>query len=131
MKKAILIFVVFLDLTVASAGQRGALGTPAEGEGKGIPASSRQVPGVPPASGSGEEPPRTKVTVNGQVVEPVEIEGKLLVFCEDSEHTSRTLYFLDDGRERLSLHFTDAPPTGIQSGSRVRVKGTRVGQSIS
>jgi hypothetical protein len=61
---------------------------------------------------------------------PVELEGMLEVLVEDSATSSRELYFLRTGTERLALHFASRPAS-LLTGERVRVSGVRVGQAIA
>jgi len=49
-------------------------------------------------------------------------EGTLEVLIEDADHSSRTLYFLISGDQRISLQF-QRPPLDITTGARVRVRG--------
>jgi hypothetical protein len=53
----------------------------------------------------------------------VVLEGDVEVLVEDSERSSRVLYFLlpEDGR-RIALRFTEEPPE-LATGTRVRVHG--------
>ena len=60
-----------------------------------------------------------------------EIEGELEVVAECEETNGRTLYHLNTGNERLSLHFSKHPEEELLTGSRVRVKGVRVGDAIA
>jgi NPCBM-associated, NEW3 domain of alpha-galactosidase len=61
----------------------------------------------------------------------VSLEGELEVLYECGDHHSRLLYFLKSGDERISLHFVTNPSTDLQTGSRVRVRGIRVGESLA
>ncbi len=69
--------------------------------------------------------------VRDKVEQQVEIEGELEVTYEDWEDGSRLHYSLDVAGERLSLHFAGDPPINLLTGSRVRVKGVRVGQALA
>ena len=60
----------------------------------------------------------------------VELDGKLRVIVEDAQHSSRTLYFLDTGSGRLSLHFNSKPPTGFLTGQDVHVRGRRTDDTV-
>src|SRR5207249_3422969 len=60
----------------------------------------------------------------------VELDGKLRVIVEDAQHSSRTLYFLDTGSERLPLHFKSNPPTGFLTGQGVHVTGRRTDDTV-
>jgi hypothetical protein len=70
----------------------------------------------------------TKLT--SYVERNVELEGELEVFYEDSKAGSHLRYFLRTRDERLSLHFAADAPT-LLTGSKVRVKGVRVDQSLA
>ncbi len=67
--------------------------------------------------------------VQAYVEEEVDIEGTLFVLHEDRDRGSRYLYFLDAGGQRFSLHFAADQPA-LLTGSRVRVKGLRVGAAL-
>lgn len=68
--------------------------------------------------------------VQAYVEEAVQVEGDLEVLHEDRDVGSRYLYFLESALGRLSLHFAaDAP--ALQTGTRVRVQGVRVGQTLA
>ena len=67
--------------------------------------------------------------VQAFVEEEVEIEGVLEVLHEDRDSGSRYLYFLQTATERLSLHFAADSPA-LQTGTRVRVKGLRIGRAL-
>jgi hypothetical protein len=74
--------------------------------------------------------------VQPYIEEHLEAEGDLEVLVEDYERESRVLYFLlpvgkKGGRERLSLHFAAQPPSDLQTGSRVRVKGVQIDQAVA
>src|SRR3990172_7333365 len=51
--------------------------------------------------------------------------GELEISVEDYAGTSRTLYFLYTGNERLPLDFGDNPPKHLRTGAFVRVNGMR------
>jgi hypothetical protein len=68
--------------------------------------------------------------VQAYLEEEVEIEGVLEVLHEDRDHGSRYLYFVEAAGERFSLHFAAEPPA-LQTGTRVRIKGVRVGRSLA
>src|SRR6266566_5473143 len=76
------------------------------------PARAGANPGAEPATGT------------------VELEGKLQVIVQDSQDASRTLYFLDTGSGRLSLHFNSKPPTGFLTGQDVHVRGRRTDDTV-
>ncbi len=61
----------------------------------------------------------------------VEAEGELEVWVEDHERGSRIFYNLTADGERFSLHFASQPPAGLRTGSRLQLKGVRVGQDIA
>ncbi len=70
------------------------------------------------------------------IEEPLEAEGDLEVLVEDYERGSRFLYFLspaeqEGGGERFSLHFAAQPPSDLQTGSRIRVKGVQIDQAVA
>ncbi len=69
-------------------------------------------------------------TVQAYVEEQVQVEGVLEVLHEDRNTGSRYLYFLDAGGQRFSLHFAADQPA-LLSGTRVRVKGVRVGRALA
>ena len=50
------------------------------------------------------------------------VEGNFEVLIEDSDRSSRTLYFLLSGNRRIPLRFLSAPPE-LMTGTRVRVRG--------
>lgn len=68
--------------------------------------------------------------VQSHVEEEVEAEGVLQVLIEDLSDGSRALYGLETATEHLSLHFATDPP-GLQSGSRVRVRGVRLDNTLA
>jgi len=68
-------------------------------------------------------PPAVQVYVE----EEVETEGTLEVLHEDRDPGSRYLYFLEAVAGRFSLHFAADPPTHLETGSQVRVRGVRAG----
>jgi len=62
----------------------------------------------------------------------VQVEGVLEHLHEDWPTESRNLYFLKTmGGERLSLHFAAGPPSHVLTGHRIRVRGRRVGQTLT
>jgi hypothetical protein len=69
--------------------------------------------------------------VRDDVEQRVEVEGEIEVMYEDWEDGSRLCYWLNVGGERLSLHFTSDPQANLLTGSRVHVKGVRLGESIA
>ncbi len=64
------------------------------------------------------------------IEEEVSVEGVLEILHEDRYSGSRYLYFLEAGGQRFSLHFAADQPA-LLSGTRVRVKGVRVGQALA
>ena len=73
--------------------------------------AERGVPAEPPPAASSQQPE----------VESV-LEGDLEVIVEDSEPTSRVLYFLHVDDRRIPLRFSGDPPD-LLTGARVRVSG--------
>jgi len=69
--------------------------------------------------------------VQASVEEEVEVEGELEILHEDRTDGSRYLYFLEAVASRLSLHFAADPPTHLQTGDRVRVRGVQVNQALA
>ena len=68
--------------------------------------------------------------VRPYVEEEVELEGVVEVLHEDRDAGSRYLYFLETGGQRYTLHFaSDAP--ALLTGTRLRVKGVRVGLDVA
>lgn len=59
------------------------------------------------------------------------ITGELEVVVEDERSDWRTLYYLNVGKEKLSLHFTKDLNQDLTSGSRVSVRGVRSGNRIT
>jgi len=78
---------------------------------------------------------RASLPLDAQVYveeEEVEIDGTLEVLHEDRDPGSRYLYFLDAvAGGRFSLHFAAEPPTHLETGSRVRVRGVRVDRALA
>src|SRR5712692_10934615 len=61
----------------------------------------------------------------------VEVEGLLEHLHQDWPTGSRNLYFLEStAGERLSLHFSADPLKHLLTGTRIRVRGVRVGQTL-
>ncbi|MBI3949111.1 MAG: hypothetical protein HY314_01445 [Acidobacteria bacterium] len=73
---------------------------------------------------------RLPLAVRAYVEEKAGIEGVFEILCEDRDQESHLLYFLKADRERLSLRFAVDPPTQLQTGSQIRVKGLRVQQTL-
>ncbi len=67
-----------------------------------------------------------------QALGPVtQLEGTLEVLHEDWPTGSRDFYFLEStAGERLSLHFAANPPRHLLTGTKIKVKGVRVGQTL-
>ena len=74
-------------------------------------------------------PAASALSVEKTVDQETELEGELEILYEDSKNGSRLQYYLKTRDERLSLHFADQAPS-LLTGSKVRVKGIRVGQSL-
>ncbi len=61
----------------------------------------------------------------------VEVEGVLEHLHQDFSTGSRDFYFLEStSGERLSLHFATDPPRHLLTGTRIRVRGRRAGQTL-
>lgn len=69
--------------------------------------------------------------VKHHVEEETDVEGTIEVLHEDSAAGSRYVYTLDTALGRLGLHFAGEGPDDVQSGTRVRVKGVRVGRTLA
>jgi hypothetical protein len=61
----------------------------------------------------------------------VELAGELEVRVDDYADFSRTLYFLRTAEGRMPLHFAENPPTNLQTGAHIRVRGIRKGSAFS
>jgi len=57
-----------------------------------------------------------------QASEDVALDGTMVVLIEDSDQSSRTLYFLISGERRVTLRFLKTP-ANLTTGTRVRVHG--------
>jgi len=68
--------------------------------------------------------------VQPDVEEEVALDGELQIFHEDYAKSSRYLHFLQTATERLALHFAKEAPT-LLTGTRVRVRGVRLGQELA
>ena len=68
--------------------------------------------------------------IQPDVEEEVALDGELQVFHEDYAKSSRYRHFLQTVTERLSLHFAGETPK-LLSGTRVRVRGVRLGQALA
>jgi uncharacterized membrane protein len=72
--------------------------------------------------------PQGQATSQAQA-ESVDLEGDLTVVVEDRADGSRVLYFLEAGGVLYTLQGA-TPPEGLQTGTRVRVRGSRSGDVI-
>lgn len=68
--------------------------------------------------------------IQADVEEEVALDGELQVFHEDYAKSSRYRHFLQTATERLALHFAKEAPT-LLTGTRVRVRGVRLGQDLA
>ena len=68
--------------------------------------------------------------VEGAIEAGQQATGVLQVLVEDRRDGARLHYGLRTASERLSLHFARTAPANLLTGSRVRVKGVRVGNSL-
>ncbi len=68
--------------------------------------------------------------VRAYIEKKIELEGVLEVLHEDRVDGNRYLYVLETPAERLSLHFAADPPA-LLTGSRVNVRGVRIGQALA
>jgi hypothetical protein len=68
--------------------------------------------------------------VRDHIEEQIEEEGILEVLHEDRNDGDRYHYSLKSPRGKLSLHFAKHPP-GLHTGTKVRVKGVRLGQALA
>jgi alpha-galactosidase-like protein len=68
--------------------------------------------------------------IQADVEEEVALEGELQVFHEDYTKSSRYRHFLQTTTERLEMHFAKEAPT-LLTGTRVRVRGVRLGQDLA
>ena len=69
--------------------------------------------------------------VQSYVEQTVQTQGVLEVLIEDSNSGAKVHYGLKTTSAKLSLHFTDTPPTNLLTGSIVRVKGVRVNNNLA
>jgi hypothetical protein len=60
-----------------------------------------------------------------------DIEGELEVISECDEADGRLLYFLKTDKERFAVHFSKQPEEELMTGSRVHVRGVRVGDALA
>jgi hypothetical protein len=65
------------------------------------------------------------------VEEEAEVEGTLEILHEDRNRGSRYRYFLEAAEGRFALHFAASPPTHLETGSQVRVRGVRVDRALA
>lgn len=79
------------------------------------------------ASLRGSMPP----SVQAFIEEHVDLGGTMLILHEDRNVGSRYLYFLEAGDKRYTLHFTTEPTTDWLTGSRIRIKGVRIGNDVA
>jgi hypothetical protein len=68
--------------------------------------------------------------IQPDVEQEVMLDGELQVFHEDYAKSSRYRHFLQTTTERLSLHFAKEAPK-LLTGTRVRVRGVRLGQDLA
>ncbi len=68
--------------------------------------------------------------IHADVEEEVALDGELQVFHEDYAKSSRYRHFLQTATERLAMHFAKEAPT-LLTGTRVRVRGVRLGQDLA
>ena len=68
--------------------------------------------------------------IQSDVEAEVTLDGILQVFHEDYAQSSRYRHFLQTSTERLSLHFAKEAPK-LLTGTRVRVRGVRLGQDLA
>ncbi|TMK46641.1 MAG: peptidase M11, partial [Actinobacteria bacterium] len=68
--------------------------------------------------------------IQPDVEEEVTLDGEMQVFHEDYAKSSRYRHFLQTATERLSLHFAGEAPK-LLSGTRVRLRGVRLGQALA
>ena len=68
--------------------------------------------------------------IHADVEEEVALDGELQVFHEDYAKSSRYRHFLQTATERLAMHFAKEAPTFL-TGTRVRVRGVRLGQDLA
>jgi hypothetical protein len=69
--------------------------------------------------------------VQGAIEQGQQAAGVLEVLMEDRTDGARLRYGLRTAAGRLSLHFANNAPTNLLTGSHVRVKGVRVGNSLA
>lgn len=69
--------------------------------------------------------------IRDYIEQQVDVEGEMEVMYEDWEDGSRLHFSLDVAGERFSLHFANNPTTDLLTGTKVRVKGVRVGQALA
>ena len=72
-------------------------------------------------------PPAVQALIEAEV----EREGAIEVLHEDHDTGSRYLYFLRGDGQRWGLHFAAEPPTDIETGAHVRVRGVQVNGALA
>ena len=60
-----------------------------------------------------------------------ETEGELEVIAACEENDGRILYYLNNGKERLSLYFAKQPSVELLTGARIHIKSIRVGDAVA
>lgn len=60
-----------------------------------------------------------------------ETEGELEVVAECDDNDGRILYYLNNGAERLSLSFAKQPDEELPTGTKIKIKGVRIGETIA
>lgn len=80
-----------------------------------------------PASLRASLPPAVQALVEDEV----ELEGDFEVLHEDRAVGSRYVYSLESGGRRYGLHFAADPPHHLLTGTRVRVRGVKVGDALA
>ena len=81
---------------------------------------------IPPDMRAGFPP-----QVQGAIEQGQQAAGVLQVLMEDRTDGARLHFGLQTAAEHLSLHFAKKSPTNLLTGSQVRVKGVRVGNSLA
>lgn len=61
----------------------------------------------------------------------VQLDGELETIYEDYENEARLRHFLKTSNERLELHFQEDSVPHLMTGTRVRVRGVRVGEDLA
>lgn len=60
-----------------------------------------------------------------------QIEGELEVISECDEAEGRILYYLNTEKGRFSLHFAKQPEEELLTGTKINIKGVRIGEAIA